>query len=95
MLYPTSASCSKVSEELNARFAAYDSVMEQANNFELIAMNFFSNMGTVLASMVQLDDCFAAWDGTCAGYRLGLTTFTLLNPDVQAKWDALRNNQLI
>jgi hypothetical protein len=45
-------------------------------------MNFFKKMGSILSNVVQLDSCFEAWNGECAGRRLGETTFFLLDPSV-------------
>ena len=80
LLYPTSYSCSEVNDELYAYFDNYSLVMGDQSN--LITMNFFKNMGTILSNVVQLDSCFEEWDGECAGRRLGQTIFHLLDPSI-------------
>ena len=95
MLYPTSHICSMVSDELYVYFGEYDRVFNGAGNVNYIAMNFFTNLGSILASVVQFDDCFKAFDGECVGQRLGLTTYTLLDPAVVAQWSALENNEFL
>jgi len=52
LLYPTSLECSQVSSELYAYFLEYDRVMDGANNYILIAFNFFQHVGTFLANAI-------------------------------------------
>ena len=97
LLYPTSFECSEVNQELYTYFDTYDSVIlngsqESAN---LLSMNFFKNLGTIFANVVQLDTCFEAWDGVCAGKKLGATTFSMLDPSIVDSWNALENDVLI
>ena len=51
-------------------------------------------MGTILANVVQLDECFEVWDGECAGRHLGLSTFSMLDPSIESKWNDLENDVL-
>lgn len=51
-LYPVSLSCSRINEELYTYFVGYNTVLAGGDNFNLISMNFFSNMGTVLSHVV-------------------------------------------
>ena len=91
LIYPTSLDCTGVNGELYTIFDQYSSVMNDTN---LLTMNFFKNMGTILANVVQLDECFEIWDGTCAGRHLGLSTFSMLDPSIESKWNALENDVL-
>ena len=97
LLYPTSSSCSELNAELYTYFDSYSATILNGS-FEsqnLISMNFFKNLGTILSNVVQLDTCFEAWDGTCAGDKLGKTTFSLIDPSIVDSWNALANDVLI
>lgn len=58
-------------------------------------MNSLKNMGTILANLFQVDSCYADLDGVCMGERLGKVAFSLVDPDIEAQWDALENDILI
>ena len=58
-------------------------------------MNFLKNVGTILANLFQVDSCYADFDGECMGQRLGTVAFSLLDPEIEAQWDALENDILI
>ena len=92
--YPTSRICTQVTDELNVYFAAYTDTFSGDDSFNLIAMNLFTNLGTMLANMVRFDGCFKDFDGVCVGSRLGMSTAILLDKDVVDKWAALENNEL-
>ena len=52
LLYPTSKECSGVNNEMFGYFDYYNSVINGAESMDLIPMNFFRNMGTILADVV-------------------------------------------
>lgn len=95
MLYPTSRVCSLVSDELYLFFDEYNNVMAGGSNINLIMMNLFTNLGTVLTKVMLFDECFKAFNGKCVGQKLGEAAFTILDPAVVAKWEALKNNELL
>ena len=51
-LYPVSLSCSRINEELYTYFSGYDKVLAGGDNFHLISMNFFTNLGSILTHVV-------------------------------------------
>lgn len=95
LIYPTSNSCSKVNDELYTLFDQYSDIMEGAQNAQLIFMNFFKHLGSIMSNVVQLDSCFEEWDGECAGRRLGRTVFALLDPAIQTTLHNLENDILL
>lgn len=96
LIYPTSNECSLVNSEI---YEHIDIISLAMNNPEgrrsLIPLNFFKNMGTILADIVQLDTCFQLWDGKCAGERLGRTTFKMLDPSIKSVYDSLENEIIL
>ena len=95
LIFPTSKQCSMVNGEMYGYLDTYNLTMNGVQGANLIPMNFFKNMGTILSNIVQIDKCFEAWDGECAGRRLGQTTFNMLDPSIQAVYDALENDTLL
>ena len=95
LIYPTSKECSSVNREVYDYIDAYNLAMNNPESLNLIPMNFFKNMGTILADIVQLDKCFELWDGQCAGERLGRTTFKMLDPSIKQVFEELESETLL
>ena len=50
-------------------------------------INGVKSLGSLLANFVQLDDCFKAEDGICAGDKLGTFSYLLLDPTAYDIYD--------
>ena len=74
--YPLSVFCGEVNNELLQYSYQVKDVFESPNrsvseNQVLLFTSIAKNLGTILHSLVQLDDCYETWDGICAGKKLG------------------------
>ena len=80
LIYPTSAYCWKVDNEIKNYFTEINFVFRAEQRKQMMILNGFRNAGDVLLALASFDRCFEGWGGSCPGRVLGQALHSLLDP---------------
>ena len=84
LLHPTSAYCWKIDSELREYFTETQTVFDTDDRDQMVLMNTFKNLGTLMKDIAEIDECFYYWNGKCAGEKMGEIMLSLLDPSIEA-----------
>ena len=80
LLYPTSAFCYKIDNEIDNYYTEINFVFRKEQRRQMMILNGFKNAGNILLALASFDMCFEGWGGSCPGRVLGQAAYSLLDP---------------
>ena len=94
LIYPTSAYCFKIDNEIKNYFTEINFVFREGQKRKMMVLNGFMHAGDILLNLITFDRCFEGWGGSCPGRVLGQTLRSLLDPSAANVFAELNNHSL-